>query len=83
MPSLTLSEDTLTKCAKAIPSGYGFHIHTAEHQSDEYDSIKKSGLRVVDRLDKHGITGKNSIFVHGVHLDAVRVGDIGKVQKPG
>lgn len=67
--SLTLSEQTLVKSAKSIPSGSGFHVHVAEHQSDEYNSLKKSNLRVVDRLHKFGITGNNSIFVHGVHLD--------------
>lgn len=67
--SLTLSETTLQKASKALPEGYGFHVHTAEHPSDEFDSLKKSGLRVVDRLDKYGMTGENSIFVHGVHLD--------------
>jgi putative selenium metabolism protein SsnA len=67
--SLTLSEETLKKAGQLIPAGFGAHVHVAEHQSDEYDSINKSGLRVVDRLDKYGLTGKNSIFVHGVHLD--------------
>ncbi len=67
--SLTLSEKTLEKVSHSIPSGFGCHVHVAEHQVDEYDSLKKSGLRVVDRLNKHGLTGKNSIFVHGVHLD--------------
>lgn len=67
--SLTLSEKTLQLASRAVPSGIGFHVHTAEHQADEYDSLKKTGLRVVDRLHQHGMTGKNSIFVHGVHLD--------------
>ncbi len=67
--SLTLSNQTLEKSSKSIPPGAGFHIHVAEHQSDEYDSIKKSQLRVVDRLHQYGITGNHSIFVHGVHLD--------------
>ena len=66
---LTLSNSTLSKCSKAIPAGFGFHIHVAEHQSDEYDSLNNYGMRVVDRLGKYGITGEDSIFVHGVHLD--------------
>ncbi len=68
--SLTLSEETLRKCRDVIPSGYGFHIHVAEHQSDEFDSIKRYGTRIIDTLSRAGITGDNSIFVHGVHLDA-------------
>ena len=66
---LTLSDETLKKCVQNIPQGSGFHIHVAEHQSDEYDSMNRHGTRVVDRLDQFGITGKESIFVHGVHLD--------------
>lgn len=70
---LTLSDETLEISRKEIPEGYGFHIHVAEHQSDEYKSLNQHGMRVIDRLDKHGITGSNSIFVHGVHLDGKEV----------
>ncbi len=68
--SLTLSDASLELCRQALPSGFGFHIHTAEHESDEYDSLNKSNLRVVDRLQKHGILGANTITAHGVHFDA-------------
>lgn len=68
--SLTLSEDTLGKCLLAAPKGTGFHIHVAEHPADEYDSLAKSGKRVVDRLAAFGMLGPDSIFVHGVHIDA-------------
>ncbi len=68
--SLTLSDASLALCRQALPSGFGFHVHTAEHESDEYDSLNKSGMRVVDRLQKHGILGANTITAHGVHFDA-------------
>jgi putative selenium metabolism protein SsnA len=68
--SLTLSDTTLEACRRAAPSGAGFHVHAAEHESDEYDSLQKSGLRVVDRLQKFGILGENTILAHGVHFDA-------------
>ena len=68
--SLTLSDASLDLCRQAIPDGFGFHVHTAEHESDEYDSLNKSGMRVVDRLQKHGILGANTITAHGVHFDA-------------
>lgn len=68
--SLTLSADTLQACREAAPEGVGFHIHVAEHEADQYDSLEKSGLRVVERLEKFGILGEDSIAVHGVHLDA-------------
>jgi len=68
--SLTLSDSSLASCREAAPDGAGFHIHTAEHEADEYDSLNKTGLRVIDRLQKHGILGKNTITAHGVHFDA-------------
>jgi len=71
--SLTLSDETLDLCRQAAPEGVGFHIHVAEHPVDEYDSLAKSGLRVVDRLEKHGLLGPNSIAVHAVHVDAKEI----------
>jgi len=68
--SLTLSDASLALCRQALPSGFGFHVHTAEHESDEYDSLNKSGMRVVDRLQKHDILGADTITAHGVHFDA-------------
>jgi cytosine/adenosine deaminase-related metal-dependent hydrolase len=68
--SLTLSGATLQACRAAAPEGTGFHIHTAEHESDEYDSLQKSNMRVIDRLQKHEILGPNTITAHGVHFDA-------------
>jgi putative selenium metabolism protein SsnA len=68
--SLTLSEDTLDLCREAIPQGTGFHIHAAEHEADEYDSLAKSGLRVIDRLSRWGILGPRTIVAHAIHIDA-------------
>ncbi len=68
--SLTLSGATLQACRAAAPDGTGFHIHTAEHESDEYDSLSKSNMRVIDRLLKHNILGPKTITAHGVHFDA-------------
>lgn len=68
--SLTLSDASLELCRTAAPDGCGFHIHVAEHESDEYDSLNKSGLRAADRLQKHNILGLNTIAAHGVHFDA-------------
>ncbi len=67
--SLTLDDGTLEECREAIGDETGFHIHVGEHQADEYDSLKRSGLRVVDRLAKHGILGPKTIVAHGVHID--------------
>ncbi|MEN6480742.1 MAG: putative aminohydrolase SsnA [Anaerolineaceae bacterium] len=68
--SLTLSDETLMSCADALPAEVGFHIHAAEHNVDQYDSLQSHGLRVIDRLKKFGILGPRSIVAHGVHIDA-------------
>jgi putative selenium metabolism protein SsnA len=67
---LTLSDSSLDLCRQSAPDGTGFHIHTAEHDSDEYDSLNRSGLRVVDRLQAHGILGPRTLAAHGVCFDA-------------
>lgn len=68
--SLTLSDETLDKCRLALPEDSGFHIHVAEHEADEYDSLSKSGARVVDRLNQFGILGERTIVAHAIHVDA-------------
>jgi len=67
--SLTLSDKTLEACRVEAPGETGFHIHVAEHEADEYDSLKKSGTRVVDRLEKFGILGPRTITAHCIHID--------------
>lgn len=67
--SLTLSDESLEACRQAAPEGEGFHIHVAEHEADEYDSLNKANIRVVDRLMKHGILGPKTIVAHAVHID--------------
>jgi putative selenium metabolism protein SsnA len=68
--SLTLSDSSLELCRQAAPDDVGFHIHTAEHEADEYDSLNKTGRRVIDRLHQYGILGPKTITAHGVHFDA-------------
>ncbi|TFH38193.1 MAG: putative aminohydrolase SsnA [Anaerolineales bacterium] len=68
--SLTLSDRTLRDCLRAVPDGTGFHIHVAEHEADQYDSLYKANARVVDRLHEHGILGERTIVAHAIHVDA-------------
>ncbi|HUH97530.1 MAG TPA: putative aminohydrolase SsnA [Anaerolineales bacterium] len=68
--SLTLSGATLQACRAAAPQGAGFHVHAAESDADEWDSLSKSGMRVIDRLQNHGILGPRTIAAHCVHIDA-------------
>ncbi len=67
--SLTLDDESLRACADAAPAEAGFHIHVAEHEADEEDSLRRSGARVVERLDRYGIWRANSIAAHCVHID--------------
>ena len=68
--SLTLSGATLQACRAAASDETGFHIHVAEHEADEYDSLSKTNMRIVDRLQNQGILGPKTITAHGVHIDA-------------
>jgi putative selenium metabolism protein SsnA len=68
--SFTLSGATLQACRAAAPDGAGFHVHVAEHEVDEYDSVHKTRMRAVDRLQNHGVLGDHSIAAHCVHVDA-------------
>jgi cytosine/adenosine deaminase-related metal-dependent hydrolase len=42
----------------------------AEHEADEYDSLSKTSMRIVDRLKNHEILGSRTIAAHCVHVDA-------------
>jgi putative selenium metabolism protein SsnA len=71
--SLTLSNATLEACREAAGDGVGFHVHVAEHEVDQQDSLAKSGMRAVARLQQHGILGPRSIAAHCVHVDEEEV----------
>ena len=67
---ITLSDDTLAKCKEAAEGlDIGFHVHIAEGPEDLEDSLKRSGKRVVERLDSFGILGSKTIACHCVHID--------------
>ncbi|MDO5115604.1 MAG: putative aminohydrolase SsnA [Synergistaceae bacterium] len=68
--SFTLSDQTLEKCREAMEGrGNGFHVHVAESAADEAQCVEKHGARVVRRFHDFGLTGKNSVFVHCIHID--------------
>ena len=67
---LTLSNSSLDICREAAPAECGFHVHVAESDADQADSMQKSGVRMVNRLDQHGLLGPKSIAVHAVHVDS-------------
>jgi len=68
--SLTVSDETLAACVEAAKDlQTGFHLHVAEAEADERDSLDKYGMRVVERLHKAGILGEKTIAAHCVHID--------------
>ena len=68
--SLSLTDETLADCVTAAADlDTGFHIHAAEHEADEYDSLFKYDKRVIDRLSEAGILGPKSIVAHAIHID--------------
>lgn len=68
--SFTLSDETLSRCVEiANNAGVGCHIHVAEDLADREDSIQKYGMPTVHRLEKLGMAGPNSLFIHCVHID--------------
>lgn len=71
--SLTLSEATLEICREAVSDDVGFHVHLAESEADEKDSLEKSGLRTAARLAKHGILGRRTIAAHCVHVNGAEM----------
>ena len=68
--SFTISEETMQKAVASVGEDVGFHIHVAEHPVDEYDSMNKYGMRIIDRLQRENVLRSNSIIAHGVHIDA-------------
>lgn len=65
--SLSLSDDTLRRCADVYDGG--FHIHVAEHEADQDDSLANHARRVVHRLDSFGMLRPLTMVAHAVHID--------------
>jgi putative selenium metabolism protein SsnA len=68
--AFTLSDATLERAAaEGRRLGAGFHIHVAEAAADQEHSLAKHGERVVERLHRLGILGRQTIAAHCVHVD--------------
>jgi putative selenium metabolism protein SsnA len=68
--SFTIGDDTLDALvATARDSGAPIHIHVAEDEIDERDSLEKYGLRTAHRLARAGALSEGDLIAHGVHLD--------------
>ena len=68
--SLTLSDKSLEKCAKAVAElDCGYHVHIAEGLKDETQCEEEHGMRVVERLDKFNILGPKTLAIHCIHIN--------------
>ena len=67
--SFTLSDDSLSKVADAIPEGAGVHIHVAEGPEDEEQCQAEHGMRIVQRLDSFNLLRERSVVAHCLHIN--------------
>lgn len=65
--SMTLSDKTLAAVSRQLKGG-PIHIHVAESQMDEDDSMDKYHTTIMERLEKHNLVNENSLIVHGVTI---------------
>ena len=66
--SMSLSNNSyklISKKLKELP----IHIHVAESDMDEADSYSKYSINIISRLDHYGLINKDSLIVHGVHIE--------------
>ncbi len=64
---LTLSDEALKKIAKES-EGMPIHIHVAESDEDNIDSMKKYNKTPIERLEEYGLLRENSILSHCIYL---------------
>ena len=69
--SFTVSDDTLQKAVSlANDFNTGIHIHVAEAESDQQHCLETYGIRVAERLQKHGaLDSGKTILGHCLHLN--------------
>ena len=71
--SFTLSDRSIALCRENTPAGIGFHIHVAEGMDDVYDSLKKYGKRVINRLFDLDILGEKTVTGHCIHVGGIEM----------
>jgi putative selenium metabolism protein SsnA len=68
--SFTLDDATIERAVGiARDHGIGCHVHAAEDRADVEDSLKRSGKRVVERLESLGALGPRTLAAHCIHID--------------
>ncbi|MBT3251570.1 MAG: amidohydrolase family protein [Candidatus Marinimicrobia bacterium] len=69
--SFTLSDNSLSTICNHLNEidNPGIHIHVAEDRADHKDAVKRGYRSVIDRLNSAGIINKDSLLIHGIHLE--------------
>jgi len=72
--SFTLSDKTLQEAVETARGlGAGCHIHAAEGKVDVSETLRRTGKRVLERLQAAGVLGPKTIAAHCVHIDDFEV----------
>ncbi len=66
--SMSLSDKSLKMISKKLGDA-PIHIHVAESEMDEEDSYHTHNMNIISRLDKFNLINKDSLIVHGVHIN--------------
>lgn len=66
---ITLSEETLEKCAAEKTDAFGFHSHVSESLDDQIYTQKNFQKNPIQWMDDFGILGSDSILAHCIHLN--------------
>lgn len=75
--AFTLEDEALDELAKlAERFDSGVHIHVAEDPCDEEACRRVHGMALIERLDRHGIVKRGSVFAHGTHLGEDAIGRV-------
>lgn len=86
--SFTISDETMSLVKEAMQGvDAGYHIHVTEGIEDQYDSLKKYGRKVGERLFDWGILGDKTLAIHCIHLsqsemDIIKATDTSVVTNP-
>ncbi len=86
--SMTLSEETLQGAVSlARDLDIGCLMPVAQCKADHADSLKRAGLRVVERLSRAGLVNARFLAAHAIHIDAyeldlLRQADAGIIHCP-
>ncbi|MHA1949527.1 MAG: amidohydrolase family protein [Candidatus Thorarchaeota archaeon] len=77
--SFTVGDELVTKAAEqAKELKVPITVHTSEGLVDLYHNLETSGERTVERLDRLGLLGQNTVLGHCVHVDKNEIDLIAK-----